>query len=455
MWMMWGRIYARKEGPDKALRVRGVLGVCYRCLLSQPLRSLQPGRALEWAVFRNNNYKFFNSLQCEAATAPIPMLDLTGEVGGNDVENTSDSKCFVWSLLSSIYPAPHNPDRISHYLPYENTLNLSGLTFPMPVKDIPKFEKQNPSISVNVLCKGDDGGLVPLYVTKERERRHHVNLFLIEGPDNQQHYVCIKSMSHLVAGRTKSTNTTFVCNYCLHPFDKKDTLERHIPNCQRHPPQDVKYPDSKNPKECVAEFRNKAARFRLPFYLVCDFESFLSPVHNDNDDAADVDAVKATNLIDEHRVCGFACYRVSEYPQYQTDPVVYSGPDVMDKFYEHIMRESQEISSILANDLDMTPLTDGEQTYYDAATVSGECGVAFTAANHKVRHHDHVSGQYLFPACNNCNLTLKMPNRKRKVTQGHKANKKVKLDEQQDNKFFLPLVFHNLRSYDSHFVIKH
>jgi len=189
--------------------------------------------------------------------------------------------------------------------------------------------------------------------------------------------------------------------------------------------------------------------------IVCDFESFLSPVHNDNDDAADVDVVKATNLIDEHRVCGFACYRVSEYPQYQTDPVVYSGPDVMDKFYEHIMRESQEISSILANDLDMTPLTDGEQTYYDAATVCGECGVAFTAANHKVRHHDHVSGQYLFPACNNCNLTLKMPNRKRKVTQGHKANKKVKLDEQQDNKFFLPLVFHNLRSYDSHFVIKH
>jgi len=63
--------------------------------------------------------------------------------------------------------------------------------------------------------------------------------------------------------------------------------------------------------------------------LVCDFESFLSPIHND--DGADVDAVKATNLIDEHRVCGFACHRVSEYPEYQTDPVVYSGPDVREK----------------------------------------------------------------------------------------------------------------------------
>ena len=253
-------------------------------------------------------------------------------------------------------------------------------------------------------------------------------------------------MSHLVQDRT-STNATFVCNYCLHPFRHKHTLDNHIPNCQRHPPQDVKYPDPKNPTECVAEFRNKAASFRLPFYLVCDFESFLSPVHNDDDDAADVDAVKTTNLTDEHLIDEQrVCYRVSEYTQYQTDLVVYSGPVVMDKFDEHVMRESQEISSILANDHDMTPLTDGEQTFYDAATVCGECGVAFTAANHKVRHHDHVSGQYLFPACNNCNLTLKMPNCKRKVTQRHNANKKVKLDEQQDNKFFLALVFHSAPS---------
>jgi len=89
------------------------------------------------------------------------------------------------------------------------------------------------------------------------------------------------------------------------------------------------------------------------------------------------------------------------------------------------MNESQAINQILADDQDMTPLTDGEQTYYDTATVCRECDVAFTAANHKVRHDDHVSSQYLFPACNNCNLTLKMPNRKRKVTQGHNASKKV------------------------------
>ena len=98
---------------------------------------------------------------------------------------------------------------------------------------------------------------------------------------------------------------------------KQDVLERHIPNCKRHPPQYVKYTNSTKPKECIAKFCNLGARFRLPFYLVCDFESFLSPAQDE-----DVDAVKATRLVDEHKVCGFACYRVTKYPEYQTQPVV-------------------------------------------------------------------------------------------------------------------------------------
>ena len=69
---------------------------------------------------------------------------------------------------------------------------------------------------------------------------------------------------------------------------------------------------------------------------------------------------------------------------------------------------------------------------------------------------------YLFPACNSCNLTLKMPNRKRKVTQGQVQNKQAKFDgdmewaeDKYTKNFFLPVVFHNLKSYDAHFVIKH
>jgi len=291
-------------------------------------------------------------------------------------------------------------------------------------------------------------------VSKERDRPHYVNLFLIEGPEGIHHYVWVNNLSRLVSGRIKESHAAFVCNHCLYPFCKKEIHDRHVLNCQRHAPQDLKYPNPENPKERTLKFHNKAARFRLPFYLVCDFESFLTP-------GEDVDAVKATNIY-EHNICGFACHRVSQYPEYQSKPLVYSGPGVMDKFYDHIMRESEIISDILANNRDMTTLTATQQRDYQDATQCAECGGTFTKSNHKVRHHDHVTGQYLFPACNSCNHTLKMPNRKRKVTQGQVQNKKAKIDEDMEwaeNKygknFFIPVVFHNLKSYDAHLVIKH
>jgi len=127
----------------------------------------------------------------------------------------------------------------------------------------------------------------------------------------------------------------------------------------------------------------------------------------------------------------------------------------MDKFYEHVIQESKILSDILADDQDMDPLTDTQQTDCDSTTTCGACGQDFTKSNDKVRHHDHVSGQFLFAACNNCNLTLKMPNRKRKVTEGQRPNKKPKFDKDYTKNFFLPVVFHNLKSYDAHFVIKH
>ena len=81
-----------------------------------------------------------------------------------NVKNTDD-KCFTYAILSALYPATRNPDRITHYRPYENTLNVTGLTFPLAVRDVPRFESLNPNISANVLCEGDDEGYVPLYIT--------------------------------------------------------------------------------------------------------------------------------------------------------------------------------------------------------------------------------------------------------------------------------------------------
>ena len=62
-----------------------------------------------------------------------------------------DGKCFLWSILAHLHVVHyHNHGyRVEKYIPYENELNMEGITYPVAVKHVPKFEKQN-DISVNV-----------------------------------------------------------------------------------------------------------------------------------------------------------------------------------------------------------------------------------------------------------------------------------------------------------------
>ena len=133
------------------------------------------------------------------------------------------------------------------------------------------------------------------------------------------------------------------------------------------------------------------------------------------------------------------------------------------------MNESLVIERIVTDEQGMEPLTDDELGRQDAATTCEVCRKPFRKDNHKVRHHDHITGKYVGPTCNNCYLGLRYPNRKRKVKKGHGKGKKAKLDEddrtkytdeewleqEYEDNYFLAIVFHNLKAYDAHFVIKH
>ena len=60
-----------------------------------------------------------------------------------NVQN-NDEKCFVWSVLSALYPPTHNPHRLTNYKDYEHSLNVEGLTFPVQTKQNPHFRKTQP-----------------------------------------------------------------------------------------------------------------------------------------------------------------------------------------------------------------------------------------------------------------------------------------------------------------------
>ena len=72
---------------------------------------------------------------------------------------------------------PH-PNQDNHYTSFLHELDYSDLTFPSKLRQIRKFEDQNPQISVNVLYQDQETYTIMLLrVTKYCNRLHHVNLF--------------------------------------------------------------------------------------------------------------------------------------------------------------------------------------------------------------------------------------------------------------------------------------
>ena len=63
-----------------------------------------------------------------------------------------DNQCFLWCVVRALNPKDNHPEKVDTELRQkENTLNMKGIEFPMSLKDLNKFEKQNPTISITVL----------------------------------------------------------------------------------------------------------------------------------------------------------------------------------------------------------------------------------------------------------------------------------------------------------------
>jgi hypothetical protein len=114
----------------------------------------------------------------------------------------------------------------------------------------------------------------------------------------------------------------------------------------------------------------------------------------------------------------------------------------MDHFYNHLIKEKEQINEILQNNEPMKPLTLQQQVSHDSATSCITCHKSYTPENHKVRHHCHITGEYIGPTCNNCNLQLKP----RHVSSGSGCR--------THTEHFIPVVLHNLKNYDSHILLK-
>ena len=290
-----------------------------------------------------------------------------------NVKNYQSEDCFKWAIISAMFPATTNVDRISSYRRYKNAVECSGLNYPVQPNQTPVFEQNNPTIAIHCLAYDDekDSFLIIHTSSEMHKRQHKITLLLLDSPDgNAGHYVWVKYLSRLIASKYTKKCAHFVCLSCLHLFASQRVLREHEPNCLAHAPQQCTYPAG---KKCEIEIPKASLLIPFEFCLVADFESFLVPAQ--------------PSLVNTHVPSGFCIYRVTQHENYQTDPVTYSGDDVMGNFFEHVFAEAKTISKILSHNVSMKPLTCLQQAEIERATNCSNCNAAFLSQNEKTCHH--------------------------------------------------------------------
>ena len=414
-----------------------------------------------------------------------------------------DNQCFKWAILSALHPVDKDAQLVSKYTQYNDELDFTGLSFPFEADKISKFEKLN-DICINLFVYEDVNEViystVPLnYKLKETSKyymklgnkytevdyskavkqhedpktsedadedacdletalirtskyiyqidntpkkklytRHlskhvsdkKVNLLLItEG--ERSHYVWIKHFSRFMA--SSHGHTMYYCFNCLHGYQTDAKLQDH----QRSGCLDNDSVKTILPAKDKAfiKFNNFKNQMEVPFHIIADFECSTAKLDVDIEHKDVVDDDESwTEKYQHHEPNSYAYKVVSIIPEYNSELQIYRGPDASTKFLKALDKEKIKILKTIKDvikSLKKMIITHQQEQDFKSAKLCHICDKDLN--DDRVRDHCHFTGLYRGPAHEKCNLNLSIKKNTRKQ---------------------IPVIFHNLKGYDSHLIVK-
>lgn len=416
------------------------------------------GKGSGWRIKQivSSNFLFIKCNPLKGSSY-LPLPETIPKNSCINVKN-DDDKCFLWSVLSKLkYDVVNKKHRnnVNYYKKFESEINMKGISYPVKLSQIGKIENQN-DFSINVYMPfkedsrlGRTWTVYPIHIS-ENIKENHINLMLISDPKKpsdynekviddvdygHNHYVYVHNIGMLLSNQITKTNHAKIdsslfclrcCNYCR----TKAKFEEHKTLCESFDFVKTRYPkkytkinkkgEEVEVDETVLKFKNKNNKFKAPFVIYADFEALTKPVEDiDNEN-------NKTVIYQKHEPISF-CYKVvSVYDDHQFEPVTYFGTDCIEKFIEKLVKEEEHIMDILGQNKPMIPLTEEEKQTFQNTKI---CHICEKDIVKPVRDHDHVTGKFISASCEDCN-----------INRNHKNYK-------------VPVIFHNLKGYDSHFII--
>ena len=336
-----------------------------------------------------------------------------------------DNECFRWCHIRHINPQEKYPQRIKKVdKQYIEKLNYSGIEFPVCIKHYNKIEKQN-SININVFGY-ENKQPYPIYISKEKNEDHMELLLITENENN--HYVLIKDFNKFMYNQTKHEHRKHFCMHCLQCFSSDRVLINHKDICiQVNGTQAIKMPTKDNN---ILKFNNFHKQQPVPFVIYADFEAITEKIHGCQQEGKK----SYTEAYQKHTDCGYGYKVVCCYDDKYTKPIqLYRGENAVYKFMENMLEEVKWCKKVMKKHFNKPlKMTKENEDEFKKATTCHICDKKYTEKDIRVRDHCHITGKYRGSAHQDCNLKLKIKPEEIKI----------------------PVIFHNLRGYDSHFIMQ-
>ena len=273
-----------------------------------------------------------------ATYVPLPK-ELVNKNAIINIPNT-DNKCFLWCVLRALNPKEIHPERVDEELKGKiHTLNTKGIEYPVSLKDIKKFEKQNPNVSITVMGYTNGKGVYPLRNSDNTDREHNIVLLLIEQ-DGVKHYCLVKNLSRLMGSQvSKQKEKNHICLRCLNPFPCEESLIKHREYCDKKEAVKIEMPKNGT----MLDFKHYYLLEKVPFIVYADFECFIKPLESCELNPENSYTIK----YQKHEPFSF-CYYIKCFDDkvYKPKLISYTGKDAAKKFVEMLEKDNREITHI-------------------------------------------------------------------------------------------------------------
>lgn len=318
-----------------------------------------------------------------------------------------DNKCFLYCIAAKLFPAKNNKGRVSKYKKYIKYFDTRGITFPVKLVDIYKFERKN-NLKIHVFGY-ENNDVFPIYVSKNlKSRQPDIDLLYYE-----KHFFFITNFGRFLNSKP---GLYHFCRNCLNGFQRKATLESHRQICEKQNPQKLSLPSN-----LTLKFNALNKMLYHPYAAYADFECVCSKI--------------PTVLPNTSKSfsCAFEKHTAVSYTLIVldiNDNIVfhefYLGVDAVTKFLNTL---KFVYSKVMEKMKTIIPMNTNLSAIYNE-NICHICGKEFIPGEIKTRDHCHYSGHIRGLAHQSCNINMRAT-------------------------YFLPVIIHNAKNYDNHLILKH